>query len=103
MKSKREIVENWLPRYTNHSLEDFGNYILLTNFNNYVDIFCKHFHLPVPFAQPHLTHTAALGSIELPQFLQYMFMSSFFFCGDNIYLSDGKIATHIYNKTNDVT
>lgn len=48
MKNKREIVENWLPRYTNHSLEDFGNYILLTNFNNYVDIFCKHFHLPVP-------------------------------------------------------
>ena len=48
MKTKQEIVENWLPRYTNHPLEDFGEYILLTNFNNYVDIFCEHFSLPKP-------------------------------------------------------
>ncbi|MBP3688498.1 MAG: AMP nucleosidase [Bacteroidaceae bacterium] len=48
MKSKQEIVENWLPRYTNHPLEDFGEYILLTNFNNYVDIFCQQFDLPLP-------------------------------------------------------
>lgn len=48
MKTKQEIVENWLPRYTNHPLEDFGEYILLTNFNNYVDIFCGHFGLPRP-------------------------------------------------------
>ena len=41
MKTKQEIVENWLPRYTKHALEDFGEYILLTNFNNYVDIFCE--------------------------------------------------------------
>lgn len=37
MKTKAEIVENWLPRYTQHPLSDFGEYILLTNFNNYVD------------------------------------------------------------------
>ena len=31
MKTKEEIVANWLPRYTKRSLEDFGEYILLTN------------------------------------------------------------------------
>ena len=32
MKTKEEIVENWLPRYTGLELEEFGKYILLTNF-----------------------------------------------------------------------
>ena len=41
MKTKDEIVRNWLPRYSQSKLEDFGEYILLTNFNNYVDIFCE--------------------------------------------------------------
>ena len=48
MKTKAEIVENWLPRYTQPPLSDFGEYILLTNFNNYVDIFCEQFKLPQP-------------------------------------------------------
>ena len=39
MKTKQEIVENWLPRYTGLNLNDFGNYILLTNFNDYVQKF----------------------------------------------------------------
>ena len=43
MKTKQEIVENWLPRYTHKKLEEFGEYVLLTNFNNYVDIFCQKF------------------------------------------------------------
>jgi len=41
MKSKQEIVENWLPRYTGVRLEDFGQYILLTNFDNYVRKFAE--------------------------------------------------------------
>ena len=41
MKSKEEIVKNWLPRYTGEKLENFGGYILLTNFDNYVDLFAK--------------------------------------------------------------
>ena len=41
MKTKKQIVENWLPRYTGVKLEDFGKYILLTNFNNYVEIFAE--------------------------------------------------------------
>ena len=41
MKSKKEIVENWLPRYTGEALENFGKYIILTNFQLYVELFAK--------------------------------------------------------------
>ncbi|MBN8718532.1 AMP nucleosidase [Hydrobacter penzbergensis] len=41
MKTKEEIVENWLPRYTGEKLKNFGQYILLTNFSNYVTLFAK--------------------------------------------------------------
>jgi AMP nucleosidase len=39
MKTKEEIVENWLPRYTGMALEEFGEYILLTNFRDYLQHF----------------------------------------------------------------
>lgn len=39
MKSKDDIVANWLPRYTGTPLEAFGKYILLTNFSKYVKMF----------------------------------------------------------------
>jgi AMP nucleosidase len=39
MKTKDDIVKNWLPRYTGQPLESFGKYILLTNFSNYVRMF----------------------------------------------------------------
>jgi len=41
MKTKEEIVENWLPRYTGEQLSNFGEYILLTNFSNYVKMFAQ--------------------------------------------------------------
>jgi AMP nucleosidase len=41
MNSKQDIVENWLPRYTGQKLEHFGEYILLTNFSNYVHLFAN--------------------------------------------------------------
>jgi AMP nucleosidase len=41
MRSKKEIVDNWLPRYTGTPLEGFGQHILLTNFGNYVEIFAR--------------------------------------------------------------
>ena len=47
MKTKEEIVANWLPRYTKRSLNDFGEYILLTNFNKYVELFADKFNVPV--------------------------------------------------------
>lgn len=47
MKSREEIVNNWLPRYTGESLENFGKYILLTNFSNYVKMFAEWHNVPV--------------------------------------------------------
>jgi AMP nucleosidase len=41
MKTKDDIVHNWLPRYTGQPLENFGKYILLTNFSNYVQLFAQ--------------------------------------------------------------
>jgi AMP nucleosidase len=41
MKTKEEIIQNWLPRYTGAKLESFGEYILLTNFSNYIELFAK--------------------------------------------------------------
>lgn len=41
MKNKEDIIRNWLPRYTGLELEDFGPYILLTNFDNYVSLFAE--------------------------------------------------------------
>lgn len=43
MKTKKEIVEDWLPRYTGRPLKEFGEYILLTNFHNYVEMFAERF------------------------------------------------------------
>ncbi len=41
LKTKEDIVNNWLPRYTGRPLEEFGDYILLTNFSNYVTLFSQ--------------------------------------------------------------
>jgi AMP nucleosidase len=47
MKTKDEIVKDWLPRYTGRPLKEFGQYILLTNFLNYVEMFAQKFDVPV--------------------------------------------------------
>jgi AMP nucleosidase len=47
MKTKQEIVQNWLPRYTGQGLKEFGEYILLTNFDNYVKMFSEWHGVPV--------------------------------------------------------
>lgn len=41
MKTKEDIVQNWLPRYTGQKLDNFGKYLLLTNFSNYVSMFAE--------------------------------------------------------------
>ncbi|MBL0927161.1 MAG: AMP nucleosidase [Phycisphaerales bacterium] len=47
MRTKSEIVRDWLPRYTGRALSDFGQYILLSNFQNYVELFAERFRVPV--------------------------------------------------------
>ena len=43
MKTKSDIVKNWLPRYTGRPLTGFGRYILLANFSNYIELFAERF------------------------------------------------------------
>lgn len=48
MRSKEEIVRNWLPRYTGVALDQFKPHVLLTNFDNYLDIFCQQTGATIP-------------------------------------------------------
>lgn len=47
MKTKEEIVKNWLPRYTGRNLSDFTPYIILTNFNHYVELFAEWYNVEI--------------------------------------------------------
>jgi len=47
MKEKKDIVNDWLPRYTGTPLHEFGKFILLTNFINYLHIFAERFGVEV--------------------------------------------------------
>jgi len=47
MITKQEIVKDWLPRYTGMQLEEFGQYILLTNFNQYLKLFADWHHVEI--------------------------------------------------------
>ncbi len=67
MKTKQEIVENWLPRYTGIKLEDFGKYILLTNFDNYVKKFAEWNNVEVA-GQDRAMHSATSGGITIINF-----------------------------------
>ena len=47
METKLDIAKNWLPRYTGMPLEKFGEYILVTNFKNYVEKFSERFSVEI--------------------------------------------------------
>jgi AMP nucleosidase len=47
MKTKLQIAKNWLPRYTGTKIDEFGDFLLLTNFHNYVTKFAERFKCEV--------------------------------------------------------
>jgi len=47
MRTKKQLVANWLPRYTGTPLEEFGRHILLANFTHYVELFAAWHGVPV--------------------------------------------------------
>jgi AMP nucleosidase len=47
VKTKAEIVKDWLPRYTGRPLARFGRYVLLSNFITYVEQFAERFGVEV--------------------------------------------------------
>jgi len=67
MKTKAEIVNDWLPRYTGRELADFGQYILLTNFSNYVNLFADRFKTEV-IGQDRPMQSASADGITIINF-----------------------------------
>jgi AMP nucleosidase len=61
MKTKNEIVKDWLTRYTKRELEDFTQYVLLTNFNSYVDLFAQIHNVPVLGKDGNMPNASADG------------------------------------------
>ena len=61
MKTKSQIVANWLPRYTGTPLKDFGKHILLVNFSNYVEMFARWHKVPVRGLDKPMQNATANG------------------------------------------
>ncbi len=62
MKTKLDIAKNWLPRYTGTQIDEFGDYLLLTNFTNYVEMFATKFNCEVKgINKPMQTATNSQG------------------------------------------
>jgi AMP nucleosidase len=61
MKTKDEIVDNWLPRYTGRAIGDFSKYILLTNFGNYVRMFAAWNNVPIVGEDRPMMNASAQG------------------------------------------
>lgn len=47
MVDRLAIARDWLPRYTGMPLEDFGEYILLTNFHHYLETYARETARPI--------------------------------------------------------
>lgn len=67
MKTKEQIVSNWLPRYTGMKLEEFGQYILLTNFSNYVRLFAEWNDVPIR-GEDRSMMAATAGNVSIINF-----------------------------------
>ncbi|MBA4137983.1 MAG: AMP nucleosidase [Opitutus sp.] len=67
METKNQIVANWLPRYTGVPLKEFGEYVLLTNFDRYVELFAEWHNVPVIGRDKPMT-SATAGDITIINF-----------------------------------
>ncbi len=67
METKTQIVQDWLPRYTGVPLKDFGKYVLLTNFDRYVELFAEWHNVPVIGRDKPMT-SATAGDITIINF-----------------------------------
>ncbi len=61
MKTREEIVDNWLVRYTKRQLNEFSEYILLTNFNDYVEHFAETFGVEIYGKNGNMPNASANG------------------------------------------
>ena len=68
LDTKDKIVENWLPRYTGTPIEQFGEYILLTNFNDYTKRFSEKFNQKI-FGKDRPMQTCTHDNLTMINFL----------------------------------
>ncbi len=61
MKTKEEIVSNWLPRYTGKRIDTFGRYVLLTNYLYYVELFARWHNVEVEGRDKNMPSATAEG------------------------------------------
>src|SRR6266496_642003 len=61
MKTKEDIVNNWLPRYTDTPLKGFGKYILLVNFEEYLRMFSEWYNVPIRGLEKPMPNVTAEG------------------------------------------
>lgn len=62
METKLEIATAWLPRYTGTTIDEYGDYILLTNFHNYVTRFAEKYGADIRgVGRPMQTATNSAG------------------------------------------
>src|ERR1700733_7888921 len=67
VKTKSEIVKNWLPRYTDRPLAEFGKFILLSNFASYIDMFAANFNVDV-IGRSHPMQSATAEDLTIVNF-----------------------------------
>lgn len=68
LRSKEDIVTNWLPRYTGCPLEEFEPYILLTNFSQYIKMFSEMHDYAVIYGEDKAMQACSAGGITIINF-----------------------------------
>ncbi|NHZ84591.1 MAG: AMP nucleosidase [Planctomycetia bacterium] len=68
MKSKIEIAKSWLKRYTGSEPDELGEWILLTNFQNYVDQFAEKFNTKINGIGGPMTSTTNNDGLSIINF-----------------------------------
>ncbi len=68
MVTKLELAKDWLPRYTGMPVDLFGDYILLTNFDNYFDAFAAQFQSEVYGLGRPMTATTNSAGLTMVNF-----------------------------------
>lgn len=67
MLTKLDLAKDWLPRYTGMAIDDFGDYVLLTNFKNYLTQFANQFGCDIQGENRPMqaaTNTAGLSMVN---------------------------------------
>ncbi len=68
LKTKMDIAKNWLPRYTGMPLDKFGDYIILTNFRNYLERFAERYNCRIYGSNNPMQATTSSDGITMINF-----------------------------------